>query len=87
MYSHEEDIDSAIDIFKQAIGHYQSEQVGVVEVDKTAWSLCLHGLESPGCDRRCLSILFLGFFVFLICGCKHHIPVLRNLIFVTWRSK
>lgn len=36
MYSHEEDIDSAIDVFKQAIGHYQSEQVGVVEVDKTA---------------------------------------------------
>lgn len=31
MYSHEEDIDSAIDIFKQAIGYYQSEQVGAVE--------------------------------------------------------
>lgn len=31
MYSHEEDIDSAIDIFKQAIGHYQSEQVGAAE--------------------------------------------------------
>uniref|UniRef100_A0A671UVK3 Signal recognition particle subunit SRP72 n=1 Tax=Sparus aurata TaxID=8175 RepID=A0A671UVK3_SPAAU len=28
MYSHEEDIDSAIDIFKQAIEHYQSEQPG-----------------------------------------------------------
>ncbi|KAG7237136.1 hypothetical protein INR49_032766, partial [Caranx melampygus] len=28
MYSHEEDIDSAIDVFKQAIGHYQSEQPG-----------------------------------------------------------
>lgn len=27
MYSHEEDIDSAIDVFKQAIEHYQSEQV------------------------------------------------------------
>lgn len=29
MYTHEEDIDSAIDVFKQAIEHYQSEQVGV----------------------------------------------------------
>lgn len=29
MYSHEEDIDSAIDVFKQAIEHYQSEQVCV----------------------------------------------------------
>lgn len=29
MYTHEEDIDSAIDVFKQAIGHYQSEQVCV----------------------------------------------------------
>uniref|UniRef100_A0A3P8RSD1 Signal recognition particle subunit SRP72 n=1 Tax=Amphiprion percula TaxID=161767 RepID=A0A3P8RSD1_AMPPE len=28
MYSHEEDIDSAIDVFKQAIEHYQSEQPG-----------------------------------------------------------
>uniref|UniRef100_A0A8C9Y006 Signal recognition particle subunit SRP72 n=1 Tax=Sander lucioperca TaxID=283035 RepID=A0A8C9Y006_SANLU len=28
MYSHEEDIDSAIEIFKQAIEHYQSEQPG-----------------------------------------------------------
>ncbi|KAM6953016.1 signal recognition particle subunit SRP72 [Lycodopsis pacificus] len=28
MYSHEEDIDGAIDIFKQAIDHYQSEQPG-----------------------------------------------------------
>lgn len=27
MYSYEEDIDSAIDVFKQAIEHYQSEQV------------------------------------------------------------
>lgn len=27
MYSHEEDIDGAIDVFKQAIEHYQSEQV------------------------------------------------------------
>lgn len=27
MYSHEEDIDGAIDVFKQAIAHYQSEQV------------------------------------------------------------
>uniref|UniRef100_A0A8P4KQ58 Signal recognition particle subunit SRP72 n=1 Tax=Dicentrarchus labrax TaxID=13489 RepID=A0A8P4KQ58_DICLA len=30
MYSHEEDIDSAIDVFKQAIEHYQSEQPGSV---------------------------------------------------------
>lgn len=29
MYSHEEDIDGAIDVFKQAIEHYQSEQVCV----------------------------------------------------------
>lgn len=29
MYSHEEDIDSAIDVLKQAIEHYQSEQVCV----------------------------------------------------------
>uniref|UniRef100_A0A8C5GKZ3 Signal recognition particle subunit SRP72 n=1 Tax=Gouania willdenowi TaxID=441366 RepID=A0A8C5GKZ3_GOUWI len=28
MYSHEEDIDSAIDVFKQAIDHYQSQQPG-----------------------------------------------------------
>uniref|UniRef100_A0A8C2ZEK3 Signal recognition particle subunit SRP72 n=1 Tax=Cyclopterus lumpus TaxID=8103 RepID=A0A8C2ZEK3_CYCLU len=28
MYAHEEDIDSAIEIFKQAIDHYQSEQPG-----------------------------------------------------------
>uniref|UniRef100_A0A4W6BUR0 Signal recognition particle subunit SRP72 n=1 Tax=Lates calcarifer TaxID=8187 RepID=A0A4W6BUR0_LATCA len=28
MYSHEEDIDGAIDVFKQAIEHYQSEQPG-----------------------------------------------------------
>ncbi|CAB1455732.1 unnamed protein product [Pleuronectes platessa] len=28
MYSHEEDIDSAIDVFKQAIEHFQSEQPG-----------------------------------------------------------
>lgn len=27
MYSHEEDIDGAIDVFRQAIEHYQSEQV------------------------------------------------------------
>ena len=27
MYNHEEDIDSAIDVFSQAIQHYQSEQV------------------------------------------------------------
>lgn len=27
MYTHEEDIDSAIDVFTQAIQHYQSEQV------------------------------------------------------------
>lgn len=31
MYSHEEDIDSAIDVFKQTIGYYQSEQVGALE--------------------------------------------------------
>lgn len=31
MYSHEEDIDSAIDVFKQSIGHYQSEQVGTLK--------------------------------------------------------
>lgn len=30
MYSHEEDIDSAIDVFKQTIGYYQSEQVGAL---------------------------------------------------------
>lgn len=29
MYSHEEDIDGAIEVFKQAIEHYQSEQVCV----------------------------------------------------------
>ncbi|TNN67131.1 Signal recognition particle subunit SRP72 [Liparis tanakae] len=28
MYSHEEDIDSAIEVFKQAIDHYQAEQPG-----------------------------------------------------------
>lgn len=27
MYTHEEDIDSAIDVFTQAIQYYQSEQV------------------------------------------------------------
>lgn len=32
MYSHEEDIDSAIDVFKQAIEHYQSEQVRVLKI-------------------------------------------------------
>lgn len=32
MYSHEEDIDSAIDVFKQAIEHYQSEQVCVSQM-------------------------------------------------------
>lgn len=31
MYSHEEDIDSAIDVFKQTIGYYQSEQVGALQ--------------------------------------------------------
>lgn len=29
MYSHEEDIDGAIEVFKQAIEHYHSEQVCV----------------------------------------------------------
>lgn len=40
MYSHEEDIDSAIDIFKQAIEHFQSEQVCVylVLVSRTSTS-------------------------------------------------
>lgn len=27
MYSHEEDLDGAIDVFKQAIEHYRSQQV------------------------------------------------------------
>lgn len=30
MYSHEEDIDGAIDVFRQAIEHYQSEQVRTI---------------------------------------------------------
>jgi len=28
MYGHEEDIDSAIDVFSHAIEHYQAQQVG-----------------------------------------------------------
>lgn len=48
MYSHEEDIDSAIDVFKQAIGHYQSEQVGAAQ--------CQAGLAEMS------SFLFISYF-------------------------
>lgn len=41
MYSHEEDIDSAIDVFKQTIGYYQSEQVGALECYGLAIMECL----------------------------------------------
>ena len=34
MYSHEEDIDSAIEVFSQAIQHYQSQQVGGAAVSR-----------------------------------------------------
>lgn len=45
MYSHEEDIDSAIDVFKQAIEHYQSEQVCVSQMVVRVvqvWTTVLH---------------------------------------------
>lgn len=45
MYSHEEDIDSAIDIFKQAIEHYQSEQVCVYLVLVSQTSTSSHVLS------------------------------------------
>lgn len=35
MYTHEEDIDSAIDVFSQAIQYYQSKQVNASDGSST----------------------------------------------------
>lgn len=42
MYTHEEDIDSAIDTFSQAIQYYQSEQVNASDGGSTS----LHSLRT-----------------------------------------
>lgn len=51
MYSHEEDIDGAIDVFKQAIEHYQSEQVRTSRLlVSSSGSLFLPEKESTSSD-------------------------------------
>ena len=63
MYSHEEDIDSAIEVFSQAIQYYQSQQVGGITVSQRtsgqSWSPGVGLWERGGDDyswRVCSSV-------------------------------